>query len=273
MKHSTCNLELNVLNEIPVVFYNGSNYDYHFIIKELTNEFEGQVECLGENTEKYQTFPVPIEKEVTKIDKDGNESLVTISFKINFIDSARIMATSLSNLVDNLTERIHKIKCKDCDCFLEYESVKGDLIKYECLSCNKDYSNKLHEKLKKRFKNTFKFSIFYDISTFILLLRKGVYPYKYIDDCEKFNGTTLPEKEELYSNLNREDITDADYIHAKRVCKGFEIKHLGEYHDLYLKSDTLLLADVFENFSKMFLKIYHEDPVKFLSAPGLAWQL
>ena len=90
---------------------------------------------------------------------------------------------------------------------------------------------------------------------------------------EKFNKTTLPETEEFYSNLNMKDITDANYIHAKRVCKDFEIKNLGEYHDLHLKSDTLLLADVFENFRKMCLKIYHLDPVKFLSAPGLAWQV
>ena len=83
------------------------------------------------------------------------------------------MASLLLNLVDNLAESIYKIKCKDCDCLLEYESVKDNLIKYKCLSCNKDYSNKLHEKLKKRFKNTFKFS--YNINKFILLLRKGVY--------------------------------------------------------------------------------------------------
>ena len=69
-----------------------------------------------------------------------------------------------------------------------------------------------------------------------------------------------------------EDITDTDYIHAKTICKDFEIKNLDEYHDLYLKSDTLPLADVFKNFRKMCLKIYHLDPVKFLSAPGLAWQ-
>ena len=69
-----------------------------------------------------------------------------------------------------------------------------------------------------------------------------------------------------------EDITDADYVHGKRVCKDFEIKNVGEYHDFYLKSDTLLLADVFENFRKMCLKIYHLDLVKFISATGLAWQ-
>ena len=89
------------------------------------------------------------------------------------------MATSLSNLVDKLTERIHKIKCKDCDSFLEYESVKDNLIKYKCLSCNKSYSNKIDEELKIRFKNIFKFSN-NGINKFILMLRKGVYPYEYI---------------------------------------------------------------------------------------------
>ena len=91
-----------------------------------------------------------------------------------------------------------------------------------------------------------------------------------MDDWEKFNETTLPEKEEFYSNLNL-DITDADYMHGKRVCIDFEIKKLSGYHNLYLKSDTLVLADVFENFRKICLKIYELDPAKFLSAPGLAW--
>ena len=68
-----------------------------------------------------------------------------------------------------------------------------------------------------------------------------------------------------------EDIADADYIHEKGGCKDFEIKNLGKYHDLYLKIDTLLLADVFENFRKMCWKIYHLDPAKFFLAPGLAW--
>ena len=69
-----------------------------------------------------------------------------------------------------------------------------------------------------------------------------------------------------------EDITDADYAHEKRVCKDFEIKNLGEYHDLYVQSNSLLLADVFEDFRNICLKIYELDPAKFLSVPGLAWQ-
>ena len=93
-------------------------------------------------------------------------------------------------------------------------------------------------------------------------LRNIVYPYDYADDWDKFNEITLPEKEEFHSNLNFEDVTDADYMHAKRVCKNFEIKNLSKYHDLYLKNDVLLLADVFENFRKMGLKIYELDPVK-----------
>ena len=119
--------------------------------------------------------------------------------------------------------------------------------------------------------NTYKFSN-HDNKKIILLLRKGVYPYQYMDDWEKFNATSLPEKEDFYSHLNMEDITDTDYAHAKRVCKDFETKNFGEYHDWYVQSDTLLLPHVSENFRNMSLKIYELDPAKFLSAPGLTWK-
>ena len=84
------------------------------------------------------------------------------------------------------------------------------------------------------------------IIKFILLLQEGVYPYEYMDGWEKFNEISLPEKEDFYSHLDMEDITDADYAHAKGVCKDFEIKNLVEYHGLYVQSNTLLLADVFK---------------------------
>ena len=138
------------------------------------------------------------------------------------------------------------------------------MIKNKCLFCNKDYSSKFDEDLKKIFKNIFKFSN-NDTNKFILLLGKGVYHYEYSNEWEKFSETSLPEKEEC--NLNMEDITDADYIHAKRVCKDFEIKNLAKYCNLYLKSHTLFLADALENFRKMCLKIYHLDPAKCLLAP------
>ena len=85
-------------------------------------------------------------------------------------------------------------------------------------------------------------------------MRKGFYPYERMDYWENFNETLSPGKEDCYSQLNMEDIIDADYAHAKRVCKNFEIKNLGEYHDLHVQSATLLLADVFGNFRNMCLK-------------------
>ena len=128
----------------PIVFHNGSNYDYHFIIKELAQEFQKQFTCLGENTAKYITFTVPIEKEVTRIDKNGEEIAKNISYILHFIDRARFMASSLSNLDNNLSEGLHRVKCKFehddekcetcgikykyCDCFLENTSFK-DVLK------------------------------------------------------------------------------------------------------------------------------------------------
>ena len=115
--HSICDLKFKVPNEISAVSHNSSNYDYHFIIKELANKFERQFECLWENKEKYNPFSVPIKKKITKIDKDDNENVETISYKIKFINSMRFIGTSLSKPVDNLTEEIHKVKYKYCGCF------------------------------------------------------------------------------------------------------------------------------------------------------------
>ena len=106
----------------------------------------------------------------------------------------------------------------------------------------------------------------------MLLLRKGVYPYEYIDNWKRFNETSLPSKESFYSNLNMENIEDIDYRHGNNVFKKFKLNNLGEYHDLYVQSDTLLLADVLENFRDICLKEYELDPAHFLSLPGLAWE-
>ena len=88
-----------------------------------------------------------------------------------------------------------------------------------------------------------------------LLLRKGVYPYEYMDSWKRFNETELADKESFYNELNKEHITDEDYVHAQKVWKEFNLKNVSEYHDLYVQSDTLLLADVFENFRDKCLEI------------------
>ena len=103
-----------------------------------------------------------------------------------------------------------------------------------------------------------------------LMARKGVYPYDYMDSFDKFN-CQLPIKEDFYSILNDEHISDEDYNHAKNVWNTFNLKTMGEYHDLYLKSDILLLADVFENFRKTCLQYYKLDPCHYFTSPGLSW--
>ena len=124
-------------------------------------------------------------------------------------------------------------------------------------------STKVWWKVKERFFNTYTFSN-HDNNKFILLLQTGADPYEYVDDWEKFNETSLPEKEDFYSHWNIEDITDVDYAHAKLICKDFDIKNVGKYHDLYVQSNILLLVDVFENFRNMCLKIMNLILLVFL---------
>ena len=109
--HSICNLKYSVPKKNPTVSHSGSNYNFHFIIKEIAEEFKKQFTCLGENTEKHITSTVPIEKEVARIDKNGKEITKKMSYILQFVDSARFLPISLSNLVNNLSEGLHRIKC------------------------------------------------------------------------------------------------------------------------------------------------------------------
>ena len=115
--HNICHLRYKAPKKVPVVFHNGSKYDYHFIIKELAEEFQGDFEFLIENTEKYITFSVPIEKK-----------LKIIKYKIKFIDSVRFMPTSLSSLADNLSAGFYNNKCIDFKSSLKHKLTKNNLI-------------------------------------------------------------------------------------------------------------------------------------------------
>ena len=100
--------------------------------------------------------------------------------------------------------------------------------------------------------------------------QKGVYPYDYMDSVERVNDQQLPSKDEFYSILTDEGIRDEQYTHAQKVWDIFKLK-MGEYHDLYLKSDILLLADIFETFTKTCLQYYKVDPAHYFTSPGLSW--
>ena len=142
--HNTCNLECKIPKNIPVIFHNGSTYDYHFIIRELAREFDGNFECLRENTEKYITFSVPIKKRIENKNID-------ITYKIKFIDSFSFMATSLSKLADNLTENIHNDKCIKCMSNLCFVNAMNGTLTFECVDCKKEYKKDLNKKLIERF--------------------------------------------------------------------------------------------------------------------------
>ena len=184
--HNICNLRYKIPKEIPIVFHNGSTYDYHFIIKELVKNFDGNFECLGENTEKYITFSVPIKKKIENKD-------IEITCKIKFYDRYRFMATSLSKLVDNLTEDIHGDKCVDCKSDLNYMKVIDEALIFRCFKCKKNYKKEINKELIKRFASTYKFYN-NDLNKFVLLFRKVVYPYEYMDGWDKFNETSIPNK-------------------------------------------------------------------------------
>ena len=112
----------------------------------------------------------------------------------------------------------------------------------------------------------------YSSKQYELLVKKGIYPYEYMSEWNKFKETKLPSKEAFYSKLNMVGVSSENYEHAKSVWKEFEIKNLGEYHDLYLKTDVILLANIFEAFREVCLKNYGLDPAHFYTAPGLAWK-
>ena len=151
------------------------------------------------------------------------------------------MSSKQSSLVDNLSQGFHNNKCKESDLYHDYICVKDEKLRFKCFNCGKKYNNTKIQKYnsfnKKSFKNLIK----------------------------NFRNT--------YDCCSGEDIIDADYRHAKRAYKKFNNKNLGDYHDLYVQGDTLILADIFKNFRNKYIEIYELDPAHFLSAPGLAWQL
>ena len=240
-------------------------------------------------------------------DNDNDKNKVkTVTYSLTFIDSYRFMQDSLSNFVDNLSEINNKepynarstnaLLVKSIDSYRFMQDSLSNLISrlsrinnnkfidnirsmtkslvqsiYSCRFMQDELTNivnnkTLYDTLIKTFSNTYQL----DLNKFELLLRKGVYPYEYMDSWKRFKEESLPDKEYFYSELNKEHITDKDYAHAEKVWNTLNIQNLGEYHDLHVQSDIALLADVFENVSDTCLEIYGLDSAYFLSAPGLA---
>ena len=165
-------------------------------------------------------------------------------------------------------------------CLMNINAIPNNMEKYMAFMLGNhltfiDSFQFMSSSLDKLVSNIPKEALIYTSQTFKnekldLMSKKGVYPYDFMDSFEKFNEK-LPSKEDFYSILNDEHITDKDYQHAQTVWDAFSLENMGEYHDLYLKSDILLLADVFENFRKTCLQYYKLDPCHYFTSPGLSW--
>lgn len=204
---NNCNLKRRKQCFIPVFIHGNSNYDSHFIIRQLGYDSK-QIYVIPNSSEKYISFS-----------KKTQSGII-----IRFVDTYRFLNFSLADLCSFLPE----------DCFI-------------------------HSKK------------FFSLNDINLVTKKGVYPYEYTDSWKKLEEKQLPPKKEFFSKLNNDDISDEKYQHAVEVWNHFQINTLGEYSDLYLKTDVLILCDVFENFRKLCLSIYNLDCAHYLTAPGFAF--
>lgn len=216
--HGECNIQYQDSRAIPVVFHNLSGYDSHFIIKEMSTAFEGEVTVIPVNDQKYISFI----KQIDNLAIDHRNDIY-----LKFIDSFRFMAASLDKLSSYLPSE-------------------------EKMILKNEFNTMAPEKRA-------------------LLERKGVFPYDYVDSWGKLEETALPPREAFYSKLMDEQISDDEYEFAHKIWDEFNINSLGEYSDLYLKTDILLLADVFENFRSTCMKIYKLDPAHYFTSPGFSW--
>ena len=257
--HSICNLRYSTQKDVPVFFHNGTNYDFNLIIPELVKEFRSELRCIPLNGEKFMSFSIPIKKKTYANSRSTKKK--TLTYYLRFIDSARHMNESLSSLADNLSG------LKNCYCEKSsFDNIKTTynvinneyIVNTRCKSCLWRKAVKLSD-LVKNFPNTFNLCRA-NVQKFLLLLTKSVCPYEYMNDMSKFDKKELPTIDNFYSKLNSSGISKEDYSHAKKVWKFFKIKDMGEYNDLYVRSDVAQLSDVFENFRFICLKIYKLNP-------------
>ena len=272
--HNSCNIQFRRPKFTPVIFHNLAGYDAHLFIKNL-GVSEGNIDCIPNNEEKYISFTKHVE--VDRFTPKGEEKEVIVKRELRFIDSMKFMNSSLDRLVSNLAG-LNDVKCtanNECkednkEMTFLYIDIKY-VAHFKCMKCGVEKTKALNkEEIQRKFKNTYNVYINKD-KLFRSLLRKGVYPYEWLDSVERLNETQLPSKDVFYSKLTGQEISDVDYEHAQTVWRTFRMKTMRDYHNLYNQSDVLLLADVFENFREVCKENYNLDPCWYYTVPGLAW--
>jgi len=239
--HNDCNLNYNLAGKpIPIVFHNFKGYDCKMFIKELSKFRNIRFDPIVENSEKFKCLRMNF------TDTANKASCI-------FIDSLAHMNSSLDKLTQILAN---------------YDSKESDS------HSNKIFSEHIQQQTIAKLRRSFPAvsNSFPDDNQFKLILRKGVFPYDYFTSLDILNQTELLKKEDFYSKLKGEHISDDDYAFYLRINKEFNLATFGDYYNLYLKLDTLLLADICRSYKNMCLQTYQLDPFWYVSAPSLAWQ-
>ena len=249
--HSKCNLSLRIdpyRTPIPVFFHNLKNYDAHHLISAIGRTEEKTTTCTDNNGEpimhkdrdgKDTDKPVTVTGGGISGIVQNMEKLISFSWgQFRFVDSFAFLSSSLDRLVQNTPK----------------EDLRLTRGQYRRLWTSRTNARRLLNDKK-----------------FDLVTRKGVYPYEYMDSFERFDETCLPPQEAFYSSLSDEGISEEDYKHAQEVWDTFDCRNIGDYHDLYLRSDVFLLADVFENFRKTAISTNGLDPAHYYTLPGYSW--
>jgi len=229
-----CNLKFQYKPFLPVYLHNLKGYDSHLFVNALYKYgTKGQaVSCIPNNEERYISFSKNVKVDEYYCKKDKKKKDIT--FEIRFLDTIAFMNSSIESLVVNLKN--------GCDSI---------------------------EKLREAFPNTSNY--FKDDNQFELMTKKGIYPYDFINTYDKLNINYLPSQDKFYSKLYNSECSDEDYKQALNVWDKFNCKTFLDYHNLYLKSDVLLLSDVWSNFRNICYKNYKLDCLYYYTAPGLSF--
>ena len=255
--HSGCNLAMRKVKKIPVVFHNLAGYDSHIIMQSLCKVKCKDPRVIAKSMEKFIGFTI------------GN---------LQFMDSLQHLSASLDKLVTNLAAKTKVVGCDYCP----RRGSSKDIERHIKVSHKKEFKKPYNHTVEiptleqcfpilyKNFQTKWKHLPDQE-KAFKMLTRKGVYPYSYMDSFNKFEEGELPERDAFTNDLTKKKISDDDWKFVNDLWITFGLQTLGELHDLYMETDTLLLADVFENYRKVIHRNYELDPIHFYTAPSLSW--
>jgi len=282
-----CNINYQLPKFVPIIFHNGSHYDFKFIVSEIYTEPADESNFTdGRRRRRGNQNGGPrrqrARNEFVLDEADASEEESEEEFQE---DEEREIDLVLGNEgfeegeghdpavnIGRRRPRGIKVIAQNCENFISFEVPITDWLSARFIDSYRFLQSSLgglaSNLTDAQMQHT---HCFFPGGLFALARRKGVFPYEFVKSQANYNATELPRIEEFYSSLNDEGISEADYQHAKRVWDAFNCSNLGDYSDLYLKMDVILLADIFENFRRFSLDVYQLDPAWVYSAPGLAW--